>query len=61
MPKEFNAHTLEVLETLLLQTKLHMAEARKWGRTIELHDLHKQHAEIESVIHEIRMIQGGLR
>ena len=51
----------EELERLLYQTKLHIERASTQGLSTELHDLHRIHVRLETTIHELRMIQAGLR
>jgi hypothetical protein len=51
----------EELERLLYQTKLHIERASTQGLATELHDLHRIHVQLETTIHEMRMIQARLR
>ena len=51
----------EELERLLYQTKLHIERAATQGLATELHDLHRVHVRLETTIHEMRMVQAGLR
>ena len=61
MANDFLNHTVESLETLLYQTKLHMAEARKREDMVQILDLHRSHAAIAKAINEIHMVMAGLR